>query len=51
MKEEIQSLIKYETQILIPKNKIAAGQHALKGKWVYKIKKGVDNQIIQFKIK
>ena len=49
MKEEIQSLIKHETQTLIPKDKIAASHLILKRKWVYRITRDVDNQITQFK--
>ena len=45
MKEEIQSLIKHKTWTLILKDKIVAGHLVLKEKWVYKIKRGVDNQI------
>ncbi len=49
MKEEMQSLIKHETWDLIPKNDITPGHRPLKGKWVYRIKRGVDNQILRFK--
>ena len=49
MREEMQSLIKHETWDLIPKNDITPGHRPLKGKWVYKIKRGVDNQILRFK--
>lgn len=49
MKEEMQLLIKHETWDLIPKNDIIPGHRPLKGKWVYRIKQGVDNQILRFK--
>ena len=49
MKEEIQSLIKHDTWIKILKDEIAAGQRPLIGKWMYRIKRGVDNQIARFK--
>ena len=51
IKEEIQSLIKHKTWNFIPKDKITAGHLALKGKWVYRINRGVDNQITRFKIR
>lgn len=51
MKEQIQSLIKHETQDLIPKNNITPRHYSLKGKQVYRIKQGIDNQILRFKAK
>ena len=45
----MQSLIDHQTWELIPKQNVEPGHRPLKGKWVYKIKRGVDNQITRFK--
>ena len=49
IKQEMDSLIQHGTWDLIPKTDIQPGHRPLKGKWVYKIKCGVDNQITRFK--
>lgn len=49
MQQKIQSLINYQTQALILKQDIASAHYLLKKKYVYKIKKGVENQITWFK--
>ena len=48
-KREMQSLIDHQTWDLIPKQDVTPGHSPLKGKRVYKIKRGVDNQITRFK--
>ena len=49
MKQEMDSLIQHQTWELIPKTEVKPGYRPLKGKWVYKIKRGVNNQITCFK--
>ena len=49
MKQEMDSLIQHRTWDLIPISDVKPGHRPLKGKWVYRIKRGVDNQITRFK--
>ena len=49
MQQEMHSFIEHQTWNLIPKQDVAPGHRPLKGKWVYKIKRGVDNQITRCK--
>ncbi len=49
MKQEMNSLIQYRTWDLIPISDVKPGHCPLKGKWVYRIKRGVDNLITCFK--
>lgn len=49
MQQEMQSLIDHQTWKFILKQNVEPGHRPLKEKWVYKIKRGVDNQITRFK--
>lgn len=49
IKQKIDSLVDHGTWDLIPKADIQPRHKPLKGKWAYKIKRGVDNQITRFK--
>ncbi|KAJ8107603.1 hypothetical protein ONZ43_g6683 [Nemania bipapillata] len=46
MKVEHQSLVDNETWTLVPRTK---DMHVLRGKWVYKLKRGPNNEITRFK--
>ena len=46
MKEKVQSLIENKTWILCSPPK---GRHVLRGKWVYKLKRGIDGSVVRFK--
>lgn len=49
MKQKIDSLVQHRTWDLIPRTDVEPDYQPLKGNWVYKIKRGVDNQITRFK--
>ena len=49
IKQEMDLLIQHETWDFIPKTNIQPGHRPLKGKWVYQIKRDVNNQITRIK--
>jgi hypothetical protein len=49
MREEYDSLIENKTWSLVNNTKIPAGKRALRGKWVFKIKRGAHGEIIRYK--
>ena len=49
MEEKLDQLKKNETWILTPKSEIQLGHQPLRRKWVYKIKRDVDGNIVRFK--
>lgn len=51
MQKKMKSLIDYQTWELIRKEKVEPEHCPFKEKWVYHIKRRVDNQITQFKVR
>ncbi len=49
MKQKMDWLIQHKTWDLIPIFDVKPGHCSLKGKWIYRIKRGVDDQITRFK--
>ena len=49
MNEEMEQLEKNKTWPLIPQDQVELTHRLLDGKWVYKIKRGPNNEITRFK--